>query len=235
MGDSVLPETFSLKDLEKLNIEFKNSSYRYNGTVVPRVTDILSKTIHEDYLMIWANRLGFKRQEYKDTLQAAADCGSMAHKMIEDYLQNDVDNDYYVPFLAFKEWWKTINTGNNVSILGEEESLVCQWFGGTYDLLLDINGQTFLVDFKTSNHISFKYFLQLAAYRNMLYTLKGINIDGCIILKLDKDDISFDEYVLDFKIDEHYQFIETCTRTFFSLVYAYYQTSNARNMYSSIF
>ena len=32
-----------------------NSQYTYNGILVPRVTEIISKCIHSDSLMYWAN------------------------------------------------------------------------------------------------------------------------------------------------------------------------------------
>ena len=54
-----------------------NSSYEFDGIVVPRVTAILSDMLHEDYLMDWSNYLGlYKHQKYKDVLDAAADKGS---------------------------------------------------------------------------------------------------------------------------------------------------------------
>ena len=41
-------------------IEAKSDRYSYNGVFVPRVNDILSSMLSEDYLMRWANSLGFK-------------------------------------------------------------------------------------------------------------------------------------------------------------------------------
>ena len=42
------------------------SPYHYNNIPVPRVTEILGKTIHEDYIVKCANYLGFKHLNYQD-------------------------------------------------------------------------------------------------------------------------------------------------------------------------
>lgn len=215
-------------------IEIESTNYEYNGVKVPRVTDILSKTIHEDYLMTWANSLGFRRITYKDELTKAANIGTIIHSSIENYLKFNKLSDLPA-FNAFLLWWNDISENNSIKILGQEEKLVCNWFGGTYDLLLSINDRIYLVDFKTSNHISFKYCLQLAAYRYMLYTIKNINIDGCVILQLDKKEAMYEEYLLDFSIQQHHEFIEHCAKTFLSLVYAYYNTQYTKEMYNCIF
>ena len=63
------------------------------------------------------------------------------------------------------------------------------------DGLYEINGKKYIVDYKTSNHVTFRYFLQVAAYRYILKNELGIDVDGCIILQLSKNDISYNEYI----------------------------------------
>lgn len=216
------------------SISVKSSYMNFNGDIVPRVTDILSKTIHSDALMVWSNHLGFKHLDYKKELAKAADYGSEAHQAIESYLASKVTCDN-ISFKAFVLWYESLIENHVVEILGSEETLVCKYFGGTYDLLLRIDGRIYLVDFKTSNMITSKYFMQLAAYRYMIYNIKNINIDGCVILQLCKTAEDFNEYTLDFSVDDHYQFIEACSQCFLSLVYAYYNTRHVEEMYKSIF
>jgi len=227
---------FDLKDLELLGLDFNSEEnrYIYNNVPVPRVTAILSKTIHEDHLMVWANKIGYKHQNYTQVLQAAAEIGNKTHKSIENYLRSGVEEPDFIPFLSFKSWWDLINKDNKISIIGMEEKLICQWFGGTYDCLLNISGSIYLIDFKSSNHISYKYFLQLSAYMYML-NLKGVRVDGCLILQLSKYKISFKEYILDFKNSDHYNFINDCIHTFSSLVYSYYRIHYTENLYTKIF
>ena len=174
------------------NIEFdgpnsKNSSYvNSQGIKVPRVTQIISKMIHNDGLMYWANILGFKGLKYREVLNNAAALGTQAHAAIELFLKDKLKTDSCTPFLSFMSWYDTLTQDLNlpINILMIEEKLSCDWFGGTLDCLMNIGGKTFLVDFKTSNHVTYTYFLQLAAYRFMLRIARNINVDGVIVLQL---------------------------------------------------
>ena len=109
---------------------------------------------------------------------------------------------------------------------------MCPYYGGTLDLFLFIDGKKYIVDFKTSNHFNYKYHLQTAAYRRLLYYEYGFIVDGIIILKLSKKDISFEEQVLDLSDYNTLNYINQCDQTFQSLVYAYYNRSLVEQGYS---
>lgn len=224
--------------LEKIDFEIYDKSDKYynlEGKSVPRVTEILSSMIHSDRLMIWANNLGLRGLRYMQELNRAANFGTMAHFCIEKYLREKIKSENNIPFLGYLLWESVLNEkGLFINPVLIEEKLSCHWFGGTTDAVLDINGRLFLVDFKTSNHVTFKYFLQLAAYIYML-RLRRYNIEGVIVLQLDKKNPGFNEYLLDFKIPEHYQFMEYCSQAFFSLVFAYYNIKRVENEYNKIF
>ena len=212
-----------LTEVKDITIADCSDRYTYNGKNVPRVTEILSKMIHEDYLMHWANTLGFSHRKYEKVLTEAANYGTKAHYGIECFLkeQNIPTNTPMTPVDGFRLWWETINKNNNVEVVAQEQKLVCEWFGGTYDLLLKINGCLFLVDFKTSNHVTYKYYMQLAAYSYMLKQ-QGIYISGVIILQLAKTSPRYNEFVLDFSNQSDKYYFEVCERTFLALVYGYY-------------
>lgn len=222
-----------------------NSKYLYNGVNVPRVTEILSAMLHEDYLMGWANAMGlYKHTKYEVFLNTAADIGTAVHEAIEKYLGENIspDIDNYpqdikfrisCAFNSFLSWWDIIKK-TKYKIILQEYALVCKYFGGTLDMLIEINGKVYIVDFKTSNHSSYKHFLQLAAYRYMLEE-NGYKVDGCIILLLDKKTCKFTEYVLHFDQEEHLKFIDQCEECFLSLVYGYYNRGIVENMYKNIF
>lgn len=215
------------------------TDYMYNGYYVPRVTAILNRCIHTDSLMQWANSLGFKRQSYTKTLEAAASIGTECHESIELFLsgkETDIitNSSSMYAYESFLKWWKLLHKYYNITVLLHEESLVCNYFGGTLDGLYQINGKYYLVDYKTSNHITFKYCLQLAAYRYLLRILKGIEIDGCIILQLSKNDIDYTEYILNFCNPNHLQFMIDCEQAFLSLVYAYYNIYKIEGNYKKI-
>ena len=219
---------------ETQEVKLKENKYFHNGIPVPRVTEIISKMISEEYLLHWANGLGFKHQSYKKTIDAAANLGTESHDLINRFLTGNISPSSNIPYLGFRKWWMDINASNEVKVVGAEQELTCPYFGGTYDLLVEINGLLYLVDFKTSNHVSYKYFLQLAAYKYML-ELQGYKIDGCIILQLDKKEIKYTEYPLIFSNPIHLDYIQKSLNTFLSLVYSYHNIYQAESMYNNIF
>lgn len=221
------------------------SCYQYEGKNVPRVTAILSDMLHEDYLMKWSNNIGlYQHKKYNVVLETSSTIGTLTHNAIEDYIKygkepdfDSIDiiykNSFYNAFNSFKKWWDVI-IKNEYKILMEEVQLVCKYFGGTLDLLIEINGKTYLVDFKTSNHPSYKYTLQLSAYRYMLNQLYNIKVDGCILLMLSKTDISFDEIFYNFDNKEMEEYFNYCEECFLSLVYAYYNRIRVQSLYNNI-
>lgn len=202
--------------------------------------------IHENYLMIWSNNLGlYKHRKYSEELDKAAAKGTYVHNAIEDFIQNGNDLDINTVLTAyqtevnyaygsFKQWWSIVSR-RNVNIIMQEQKLVCPWFGGTLDLLIEIDGKIYLLDFKTSNHSSYKYFLQLAAYRYILRNFYGIEIYGCGIIKLNKQFIGFEEFIIDKSNTDYEEFITLCEQTFLSLLYAYINRVNTENYYNNLF
>lgn len=228
------------KALDELTYEANSKSstyYNQDGIKVPRVTEVLSRMIHSDGLMYWANNMGLKGYKYKDLMTTAANIGTYAHKAIEIYLRDNINTEDNIPFQGFLMWYNilTKEQGLSVEVVYVEHKLACRWFGGTLDCLMKINGKYYLLDFKTSNHVTFSYFLQLAAYRYMLYVTEGIIIDGIIVLQLCKDEPGFNEYMLVCSNPEHMTFINHCEVTFMSLVYAFYNLQETEVMYKEIF
>ena len=219
-----------------------DSNYTYNGIVVPRVTKILSKCIHSDSLMYWANSLGFKHQSYRKTLDEAANIGTHTHNNIDGFLSDEsyeaiessMPHQSYNAYQSFLRWFFDINSAAIVKVIFHEKTLTCKYFGGTLDGLYEINGKIYLVDYKTSNHINFKYCLQLAAYKYMLRTELGIEIDGCIILQLAKDIVSYNEFVLNFSNPDHLKYMNECENAFLSIVYAYYNITKIEESYKAL-
>lgn len=218
--------------------------YKYNGLSIPRVTNILSSMLHEDYLMGWANSLGWKRQSYKKTLEIAASKGTFVHDSIENFMQNGISPDFNKvspdvrqevsnAYNSFLLWWEVISQ-NDIEIVMQEQALICPYFGGTLDLLLSINGNMYLFDFKTSNSPSYKYFIQLSIYRYMLKTIYNIDLAGLGIIMLDKKSIHFEE-IMAFTTNEFdLSFINACQETFLSLVYAYYNRLRVEQLYKEL-
>ena len=209
---------YDISLLQKIDFSINNDSsrYYYNGISVPRVTDIISSTIHSDRLMYWANNIGRKGLIYKDELERAANIGTQAHQCIELYLKDKIKTENNIPFCGYLLWENTLNkAGIIINPLLIEHKMSCQWFGGTLDALFDISGRKFLIDFKTSNHVTFNYFLQLGAYLYLL-SLENIFPDGVIVLQLDKKSPGFMEYLLDFSNINHKLFIKSDIGKYFN-------------------
>lgn len=229
----------ALKEVTSFNINI-NSIYRNkNNNIVPRVTEVLSETMDSTYLIKWANVLGLKGQVYEKVLSKAADIGIEAHSIIEKYILSTMEKkeppvDDNIPYNSFLTWYYNISSNNIVTPIYSELSLYNDYVGGTLDLLIEINGRKYIVDFKTSNHIYEKYYLQLAAYRWLLYCNYNTDVDGVIILQLNKTNISYNEYVLDFSNPKHLYFMNECHNAFLSLLYAYYNTHHIKEIYNEI-
>lgn len=223
--------------LNDLTVFDKGKTARYrtsDGRGIPSVTELLS-FIDSEGLIYWANRIGRERQDNRDVTRQAAEFGTMVHESIERYLKRRKNVTDNICLDAFKKWWSGINSCHRVRILGQEESIIGDYFAGTYDLLIAIDDKPYLIDFKTSNHVGYKYFMQLAAYRYLLYTKKNINIEGCIVLQFDKKEPKFREFSLTFSEPHDYEFIENCNRAFMGLVYTYYNVKLCQRQFGQMF
>lgn len=218
------------------SISVDTKQYDYHGKSVPRVTEILSSMIHSDRLMFWANRIGLKGLRYQTELNRAATFGTRAHKCIELYLKEKTESKDNIPFSGYLLWEEALREKNiMIEPIMIEKKVTTPWYGGTLDAILSINGRPFLIDFKTSNHVTFKYFLQLAAYLYALREQEQLNPVGVIVLQLDKSYPGFNEYLLDFNIPEHLVFMNQCIDCFFSILFAYYHTRRIEMGYKELF
>lgn len=160
------------------------------GVVFPSVTTYLEAYPKTAQFYEWLKKQGEQADEIRD---AAGDRGSNVHKLTEDYDNglevSLVDENGYIAY-KMAEWamferYVEFRTRYDMSIVHNELNLVCDKVraGGTIDRVIEINGRTLVVDIKTSNSLHKQYWLQLAAYKNML-THKGIFTDGIAILWL---------------------------------------------------
>lgn len=218
------------------NLTDKERYANIKGRTVPSVTEIIHNMNHSDTLMRWSNSIGLKGIRYSDYMKQASSFGTEAHSNIERFLKENKKSEN-IPYLGFMMWYNNlINNGHQIEIIGSEVPITCLWFGGTCDLIIRIDGKVYIVDFKTSNHVSVNYFLQLSAYKYLVEREMNIQIDGgLIVLQLNKTEPGYDEFILLMEIKEHFFFIENCTVTFLSLVYAYYHVVECTNRFNKIF
>ena len=90
---------------------------------------------------------------------------------------------------AFVQWYK--NSG--IEITETETSLVSDVLrvGGTLDAVGINSGQTFILDWKTSNSVRVEYLLQLAGYSLLWEEATGTEVAGVHLLRVGKEFATF--------------------------------------------
>ena len=237
-----------LNEDDEFEVSKKWKSYQFNGYPIPRVSDILSKTIHEEFLLQWANSLGYKRKSHIKERDSSAMKGTYTHELIEQFLHSkyvktdfsDIPTEHrfavYNAYNSFISWYNMVNNNMPFKVIETEKQLVCPYVGGTLDLLVEIDGRTYIVDFKTSNHTSYKQFIQLAAYKYILENYYNIYLTGgVLILWLNKKEIQYLDFVLDVTNQEHMYIMEQNKNTFLSMLYSYYNINRTEDLYNQVF
>src|SRR5262249_49026942 len=145
--------------------------YAIDGEKVPGVTTIINRFKPSGGLIHWAWQQGKDGKDYRETRDAAADAGTIAHDLVEA----DIYGATYEPpgidhsileralgaFNAYKEW----KAQTNLEVAESELSLLSRVhrFGGTLDAIL-LKGLLALGDWKTSNAVYADHLIQLGAY-----------------------------------------------------------------------
>jgi len=173
----------------KAHTIYKNS----NNVRVPGVTTILG-VLNKPQLVAWANRLGLDGIEVGKYVDDLANVGTLAHALVHEHLtgnkvdlneysKNDIDRAENA-VISFFEWTKD----KDIKVIEAEKQLVSQkGFGGTCDLYAEINGEKYLIDFKTSSGIYEEMMYQLAAYK-MLLEENGYPVDKAMIVRIGRDE-----------------------------------------------
>ena len=220
--------------------------YRFKDSPVPRVNDILDM-VNEPYLIEWANKVGlYQRKNHSIYKDEALAVGTFVHEFIDKNINFRTVPDFNIiantnirkqvknAFSGFLAWWNIITT-QKCEVLFSEKEIICKYFGGTLDLLIKINDKIYLVDFKTSKYPSYKHSLQVSAYRYLLKTELGIDVDGgCIILMLNKKTGDFKEVGYYLHIEECKEYLDYCEECFLSLVYMYYNISRVKYTFDNL-
>ncbi len=162
----------------------KGGYYAKDGKKIPGVTTILGRFKDSGGLLFWAFEQGKAAQrgeitDLYDKRDAAGDAGTLAHHMVEAYIdmseQPDTDG---IPeeivkqanqgFENFRRW----QDDSRIEIIRQEMDLISEAhrFGGCPDAIgKDSRGALCLLDWKTSNGVYVDYLIQIAAY-DILWT-----------------------------------------------------------------
>jgi len=173
------------------------------GEAVPGVTTVIGRNLGwgKDALMHWANKMGLEGKNHRDVSGAAADTGTITHKMVELEIQGikfewpKLGQDMGAnakqikqaenAFEGFVDWKQAFK----FELLQSEHLLISEryQYGGQLDIAA-IQGKRAIIDIKTSNNIYPAHVIQIAAYKNLWdENFPGQPIETCYILRLSKD------------------------------------------------
>lgn len=128
----------------------------------------------------WLANLGWNEAEAVKSMKG--DKGSIVHKAIEMLLLgNEIKIDQIIDYkdqsremtpeeyycvMTFKQWFDEVKP----KVIFTEQSFVNAelGFGGTIDFCCEINGERWLIDFKTSANVFRSHELQISAYRRFV-------------------------------------------------------------------
>jgi len=144
--------------------------YKRNGEYYPSITYVLSCYPKGKHFQDWLKKVGYSADYI---VKKAGEDGTQVHEMIEDYLNGKelnflehgipmYDPNIWQGFLRFVEWWETYKP----TLLETEVHLFSDKIkvAGTCDLVCEIDGEVWVIDFKFSNNLQTTYELQTAIY-----------------------------------------------------------------------
>ena len=175
-----------------------------DGAIVSSVTTILKVLDKGEGMQYWAWDLGRQGLDYREVRDAAARVGTLAHSLIAWHLKGNPGpgpggyspeeaekaNKCFAKYLAWEKEHPISPVMIETPLISEEFK-----FGGTPDLLAELDDEFVLIDFKTgSSGIYENMFYQLAGYRQLL-TEQGWPIASARILRISANNDDFEEVV----------------------------------------
>ena len=165
------------------------------GQAKREINQILNDNLQLDRLSlekIFAEAEGATNKIMKE----AGRIGTVVHGLVEDYLKGKeipTQNDKRVVncWNLFLKWWEN----QEYEPIEIEKKLYCKKYNyaGTLDLVVkDKKGNLVLIDIKTSNQISFDYYLQLNAYGFAYEEETKQKISKALVVRLPKSDKKVD-------------------------------------------
>ena len=162
--------------------------YRRNGEYYPSVTYVLSHYPKGKFFEDWLKKVGYSADYI---VKKASEEGTQVHEMIEAYLNGEemkflehgrpmYDPNIWQMFLRFVDFWeeyKPILIEAEVHLFSDELKIA-----GTCDMVCEINGELWIVDFKTSNHLQTTYDLQTAIYAKCFEECYGKKVNRTGVL-----------------------------------------------------
>ena len=166
-----------IPEMDGLTFDSNAHLYSLNGVTIPSVTQLMKPLSDSEYGGIDPKHL-----------EIAAARGTAVHEAIENYIKfgiMDIPPEFHGYVDGFQEWWESQRPTVVASELRFYHKYM--WYGGTADLLAEINGELSLIDFKTTSKvIHSSCAVQLEAYAQALQS-HGIKVKAKYILHLKPD------------------------------------------------
>ena len=218
---AIRPEQDEMEDglnSEEMTLASTHQPYRLaDGTIVPGVTTVLNVLDKGEGLTYWAWDLGLQGLDYREVRDAAGRVGTLTHRLIANHLKGapGPGSGGYSPaevtksekcMVKYLKWEKE----NPLTPVMIETPLVSEEYryGGTPDLLAELNGEFVLIDFKTGGAVYESMFAQLAAYRQLL-TEQGWPVAKGWIVRVSPDDSEY-EVAPGLDLDRDWQIFQHC-------------------------
>lgn len=179
-------------ELKQINFLDRRVYKRSEGVYYPSVTTILQYMPKNKFFESWLKDVGHNadlimRRAGKEGTQVheAAEALVLGQEVswMDDYGNAKYSQIVWEMILKFYEFWNT----HKPELISAEDFVYSDEYkyAGTADLVVKMDGETWLLDIKTSNSLHKSYDLQLASYAKALEESKGIKIDrtGIIWLK----------------------------------------------------
>lgn len=165
--------------------------YRRNGEYYPSVTYVLQSYPKGKHFEDWLKKVGYSADWI---VKKASEEGTAVHNLIEEYFDgkemkylNEWGKPKFNPeiwkmFLRFVDFWETYKP----TLIEAETHLFSDELkiAGTVDLICEIDGERWVIDFKTSNHLQTTYDLQGAVYAKCFEECFGKEVDRIGVLWL---------------------------------------------------
>jgi genome maintenance exonuclease 1 len=177
-------------EMNTVTIDGKRYYVTPSGNKYPSITTVISNNSKKQAgLAKWRARVG------KDKAQAvstrAAGRGTRYHKLVEDYLNNELDKQKYrdmpLPWFMFNTSQKVLDRINNIYL--QEAALYSDTLeiAGRVDCIAEFDGELSIIDFKTSakqkkeQHL-FDYYVQECGYACMLQEVYGLTVKQLVTI-----------------------------------------------------
>jgi len=177
-------------EMNTVTIDGKRYYVTPQGNRYPSITTVIGNNSKKQAgLAKWRARVGKEKAQAKSTRSATR--GTRYHKLVEDYLNNDLDKKKYhdmpLPWFMFNKSQKVLDRINNIYL--QEAALYSDVLklAGRVDCIAEFDGVLSIIDFKTSadkkpEKYLLDYYVQECGYACMLQELYGLTVQQLVTI-----------------------------------------------------